>query len=74
MLGRNGFEVHNPQSRYRLKSLEGEFSGLALGALFQRKPSMVDTLNSLNKWSQMAGGDLLKLNRIRPILKCQSGC
>ena len=30
MLGRNGFEVHNPQSRYRLKSLEGEFSGLAL--------------------------------------------
>jgi tetratricopeptide (TPR) repeat protein len=30
MLGRNGFEVHNPQSRYRLKNLEGEFSSLAL--------------------------------------------
>ena len=29
-MGRNGFEVHNPQNRYRLKNLEGEFSGLAL--------------------------------------------
>ncbi len=30
LLGRNGFAVHNPQSRYRLKGLEGEFSGLAM--------------------------------------------
>ena len=30
MAGRNGFEVHNPQSRYRVKGLNGEFSGLAM--------------------------------------------
>ena len=30
MLGRNGFEVHNPQSRYHLKGMEGAFSGLAM--------------------------------------------
>jgi tetratricopeptide (TPR) repeat protein len=30
MLGRNGFEVHNPQSRYHLKGVDGEFSGLAM--------------------------------------------
>ena len=30
VLGRSGFAVHNPQSRYRLKGLEGEFSGLAM--------------------------------------------
>jgi hypothetical protein len=28
--GGNGFEVHNPQSRYRVKGLNGEFSGLAM--------------------------------------------
>ena len=30
VLGRNGFEVHNRQRRYRLNNLEGDFSGLAL--------------------------------------------
>ena len=30
MVGRNGFEVQNPASRYRVKGLEGEFSGLAM--------------------------------------------
>ena len=30
MAGRNGFEVHNPASRYRVKGLDGEFSGLAM--------------------------------------------
>ena len=30
MVGRDGFEVHNPQSRYRVKGLAGEFSGLAM--------------------------------------------
>jgi len=30
MAGRNGFAVHDPNSRYRVKGLEGEFSGLAM--------------------------------------------
>ena len=30
MAGRNGFEVHNPDSRYRVKGLPGEYSGLAM--------------------------------------------
>ena len=30
MAGRDGFAVHNPDSRYRVKGLEGEFSGLAM--------------------------------------------
>jgi Flp pilus assembly protein TadD len=30
MAGRNGLEVNNPSSRYRVKGLQGEFSGLAL--------------------------------------------
>lgn len=30
MAGRNGFAVHNPNSRYRVKGLDGEFSGLAM--------------------------------------------
>jgi tetratricopeptide (TPR) repeat protein len=30
MVGQGGFEVHNPASRYRVKGLEGEYSGLAL--------------------------------------------
>jgi tetratricopeptide (TPR) repeat protein len=28
--GRNGFEVHNPDRRYQVKGLDGEFSGLAM--------------------------------------------
>ena len=30
MAGRNGFAVHDPNSRYRVKGLDGEFSGLAM--------------------------------------------
>ena len=30
MAGRSGLEVHNPNSRYRVKGLQGEFSGLAM--------------------------------------------
>jgi uncharacterized membrane protein len=30
MAGRDGFAVHNPDSRYRIKGLDGEFSGLAM--------------------------------------------
>jgi hypothetical protein len=30
MVGRNGFAVHDPKSRYHIKALEGEFSGLAM--------------------------------------------
>lgn len=30
MAGRDGFAVHNPNSRYRVKGLDGEFSGLAM--------------------------------------------
>lgn len=30
MAGRNGFAVHDPGSRYRIKGLDGEFSGLAM--------------------------------------------
>jgi len=30
MAGRSGLEVHNPNSRYRVKGLHGEFSGLAM--------------------------------------------
>jgi tetratricopeptide (TPR) repeat protein len=30
MAGRDGFAVHDPNSRYRIKQLEGEFSGLAM--------------------------------------------
>jgi tetratricopeptide (TPR) repeat protein len=30
LAGRNGFAVHDPQSRYRVKGLDGEYSGLAL--------------------------------------------
>ena len=30
MVGRNGFEVHNPNSRYHVKGMEGEYSGLAM--------------------------------------------
>jgi Flp pilus assembly protein TadD len=30
LVGRNGFAVHNPDSRYRVKGLDGEFSGLAM--------------------------------------------
>jgi tetratricopeptide (TPR) repeat protein len=30
MAGRNGLEVHNPNSRYHIKGLEGQFSGLAV--------------------------------------------
>jgi len=30
MAGRNGFAVHNPDSRYRVKGLDGDFSGLAM--------------------------------------------
>ena len=32
-MGRNGFEVQNPASRYRVKGLDGEFSGLAMVCL-----------------------------------------
>jgi hypothetical protein len=30
MVGQNGFGVHDPSRRYRVKGLEGEFSGLAM--------------------------------------------
>jgi len=30
MAGQKGFAVHDPESRYRVKGLEGEFSGLAM--------------------------------------------
>ena len=30
MAGRNGFAVHDPNSRYRVRGLDGEFSGLAM--------------------------------------------
>ena len=30
MAGRDGFAVHNPDKRYRVKGLDGEFSGLAM--------------------------------------------
>ena len=30
MVGRDGFEVHNPASRYHVKGLDGEYSGLAM--------------------------------------------
>lgn len=30
MAGRNGFAVHNPESRYDVKGLDGDFSGLAM--------------------------------------------
>ena len=30
MAGRDGFAVHNPKRRYRVKGLDGEFSGLAM--------------------------------------------
>lgn len=30
MVGRDGFAVHDPNSRYRVKGLDGEFSGLAM--------------------------------------------
>jgi tetratricopeptide (TPR) repeat protein len=30
MAGRDGFAVHNPDSRYRVKGLDGEYSGLAM--------------------------------------------
>jgi hypothetical protein len=30
MAGRNGFAVHDPDSRYRAKGLDGDFSGLAM--------------------------------------------
>jgi len=30
MAGRNGFAVHDPNSRYRVKGLDGDFSGLAM--------------------------------------------
>ncbi len=30
MLGRDGFDVHNPNSRYRVRGLDGEFSGMAI--------------------------------------------
>jgi tetratricopeptide (TPR) repeat protein len=30
MAGRSGFAVHKPESRYHIKGLEGEFSGLAM--------------------------------------------
>ena len=30
MQGRNGFDVHNPNSRYQVRGLEASFSGLAI--------------------------------------------
>jgi Flp pilus assembly protein TadD len=58
LLGRNGFEIHNPQSRYRLKSLDGEFSGLALVCWLyvgmQRLAPGADIVFDLSKEYQMA--------------------
>lgn len=60
MLGRSGLDINNPDKKYRLKSLPGEFTGMQLLSymhvgLKQVEPSM-DTGIDLDKEYRMALG------------------
>ncbi|HSO80044.1 MAG TPA: hypothetical protein VLQ88_07670, partial [Chromatiaceae bacterium] len=58
LLGRQGLEINDPDKRYQLKSLEGEFSGLHLLCLMhagiRRLDPQADTGTGLDKEYDLA--------------------
>lgn len=58
LLGRQGLEIHNPDARYRLDSLPGEFTGLQLLCLMhvgiRRLDPQADTGTGLDREYDLA--------------------